>query len=318
MTSSESPGLVRFALYTEREHLSWSSLLPMWQEADDIPLFESAWTFDHLHLYPVEFSPADVETTSTKPGRSLRQALRSRIARREPSTPLGPCLEGWTTLAALLQATRRIRGGCLVTSMAYRHPAVLAKMAATVDIISGGRLELGLGTGWSQEECDAYGISLGNWSERFDRFDEGIECILSLLSEASTTFEGKYFHLFDAMCEPKPVQRPHPPILIGGAGERRTIPTVARWAQHWQAGFDLGVLPRKLDHLRQACFVIGRDPSEITVSMLAHWNGHSGARFVDHLTRMRDLGVDMAIISVEQNSPRLLARLADRLGPLAA
>jgi|SRR5579859_2404406 len=313
---------MRFALYTAVENMTWSNLLPMWKEADDIPLFESAWTFDHLQLYPeTEFKTPQDEKTTTKPERSLLAALRSTVvrrARRWTTDPLGPCLEGWTSLAALLQATRRIHGGCLVTAMAYRHPALLANMAATVDIISNGRLELGLGTGWSQEECDAYGITLGTWPERFDRFDEGIECIVSLLTQSSTTYEGKYFRLTDARCEPKPLQRPHPPILIGGAGERRTIPTVARWAQHWQAGFNLEVVPRKIERLGEACSAIGRDPSEITVSMLAYWNGKSVSRFADHLAQMRDLGVHMAVISVRGNNPRLIGRLADGLTPLGA
>ena len=138
-------------------------------------------------------------------------------------------------LAALAQATRRIRLGCQVTGMIYRHPAVLANMAATVDIISGGRLELGLGAGWNQMECDAYGIDLPPLRERFDRFDEGVEAIVGLLSQTTTTFAGQYVKLTDARCEPKPVQRPHPPITIGGRGKQRTLRTVARWAQQWNA-----------------------------------------------------------------------------------
>ena len=116
-------------------------MLDVWHAADDIEVFESAWNFDHF--YPI-FSDSD-----------------------------GPCLEAWTMLAAMAQATRRIRIGCQVTGMIYRHPAVLANMAATVDIISGGRLDVGVGAGWNQQECDAYGIALPPLKERFDRFDEG-------------------------------------------------------------------------------------------------------------------------------------------------
>jgi alkanesulfonate monooxygenase SsuD/methylene tetrahydromethanopterin reductase-like flavin-dependent oxidoreductase (luciferase family) len=126
-------------------------------------------------------------------------------------------------LAAMGQATQRIRIGCQVTGMIYRHPAVLANMAATVDIISAGRLEIGLGAGWNQLECDAYGIELPPLRERFDRFDEGVEVIVGLLSDTTTTFEGKYLHLTEARCEPKPVQRPHrfgdhEPAARGAAG----------------------------------------------------------------------------------------------------
>jgi len=117
--------------------------------------------------------------------------------------------------------------------MIYRHPAVLANMAATTDIISGGRLELGIGAGWNQMEYDAYGIDLPPLKERFDRFDEGVQAMIALLTEKSANFDGQYVKLTDAYCEPKAVQTPHPPITIGGKGPKRTLRAVARWAQHW-------------------------------------------------------------------------------------
>ena len=175
---------MRFAIKTRPEHTTWEQIRDIWVAADTIPLFESAWNWDHF--YPLT-EPFD-----------------------------GPNLEGWTMLAALAQATRRIRLGCQVTGMIYRHPAVLANMAATVDIISEGRLELGLGAGWNQMESDAYGIDLPPLKERFDRFDEGVEAIACLLSLETTTLAGRYVKLTDARCEPKPRQRPYPPITIGG------------------------------------------------------------------------------------------------------
>ncbi|MEP6625232.1 MAG: LLM class flavin-dependent oxidoreductase, partial [Acidimicrobiia bacterium] len=171
---------MRFGIKTAPQHTTWNAMLDVWRAADDVDLFESAWNFDH-------FVPIFSDST-------------------------GPCLEGWTMLAAMAQATRRIRIGCQVTGMVYRHPAVLANMAATIDIISGGRLEVGVGAGWNQEECDAYGIPLPPLKERFDRFDEGVEALVLLLSQETSTLEGRYVQLRDARCEPKPVQRPHPPI----------------------------------------------------------------------------------------------------------
>ncbi len=194
---------MRFAIKTRPEHQTWEEIRDAWIAADEIPLFESAWNWDH-------FYPLTGDLT-------------------------GPNFEAWTMLAAMAQATRRIRIGCQVTGMVYRHPAVLANMAATVDIISGGRLELGLGAAWNQMECDAYGIDLPPLRERFDRFDEGFEAIVRLLSQTTTTFAGQYVRLTDARCEPKPVQRPHPPVTIGGRGKKRTLRTVARWAQQWNA-----------------------------------------------------------------------------------
>src|SRR5689334_5654676 len=194
---------MRFAVKTRPEHQTWEEIRDAWIAADEIPLFESAWNWDH-------FYPLTGDLT-------------------------GPNFEAWTMLAALAQATRRIRVGVQVTGMIYRHPAVLANMAATVDIISGGRLEVGLGAGWNQLECDAYGIALPPLKERFDRFDEGVQIIVGLLSQEYTDFAGRYYTITHARCEPKPVQRPHPPIAIGGRGPKRTLRAVARWAQHWNA-----------------------------------------------------------------------------------
>src|SRR5918999_2093968 len=195
--------MVRFGIKTVPQHTSWEDMVAVWRAADDVELFESAWNFDHF--YPI-FSDST-----------------------------GPCFEGWTMLGAMATATRRIRIGCQVTGMVYRHPAVLANMAATVDIISGGRLELGLGAAWNQYECDAYGIELPPLRARLDRFDEGVATIVALLSQPTTTFHGQYVRLTEARCEPKPVQQPHPPIVIGGKGPKRTLRTAARWAQHWNA-----------------------------------------------------------------------------------
>src|SRR5436305_5727848 len=231
VTGQEQP--MRFAIKTRPEHTPWARILDVWQAADEISLFESAWNWDHF--YP------------------LTGGLT------------GLNLEGWTRLAALAQATSRIRVGCQVTGMIYRHPAVLANMAATTDIISGGRLELGLGAGWNQMECDAYGIDLPPLRERFDRFDEGVEAIVGLLSQTTTTFGGQYVKLTDARCEPKPVQRPHPPVTIGGRGKQRTLRTVARFAQQWNAiAQDADDWRELKDVLAGPCAAIGRDVNEIT------------------------------------------------------
>jgi F420-dependent oxidoreductase-like protein len=192
---------VRYAIKTAPQHTTYADMLDVWRVADGIDLYESAWTFDH-------FEPIFSDRT-------------------------GPCLEGWITLAALAQATTRLRVGVLVTGMPYRHPSVLANMAATLDVVSDGRLELGLGAGWNQDEADALGIELPPLKERFDRFDEGLEVVIALLSNEVSDYDGRYFQLRQARCEPKPVQRPHPPIVIGGTGPKRTLPAVARHADHW-------------------------------------------------------------------------------------
>ncbi len=227
---------MRFALKTAPQNTQWADMLAVWQAADDIDFFESAWTFDHF--YPI-FSDST-----------------------------GPCFEGWTITTALAQATRRLRVGVLVTGLPYRHPAVLANMAATLDVVSDGRLELGLGAGWNQEEADAYGIDIhATLTDRFDAFDEACEVIIALLTNTTSTFDGRFFHLTDARCEPKPIQQPRPPICIGGTGERRTLRSVARYAQHWNyPGGPATEFAHKIEVLGEHCAAAGRDVSDITTS----------------------------------------------------
>jgi F420-dependent oxidoreductase-like protein len=226
---------VRFAFRTAPQNTTWTDLLAVWQAADDIEVFESGWLFDH-------FQPIFSDSR-------------------------GPCLEGWTTMTALAQSTTRLRFGTLVTGIHHRHPAVLANMATALDIISGGRLELGVGAGWNEEEATAYGLALGTLAQRSDRLEEACEVLVGLLTQESTTFTGTHYRLRDARNEPKGVQRPHPPICIGGNGERRTLRTAARFAQHWSFfGGTPSDFVRKRDVLHGHCRDLGRDPSEILLS----------------------------------------------------
>ncbi len=281
---------MRFAIKTRPEHQSWAQMRDVWLAADQMEIFESAWNWDH-------FYPLTGDLT-------------------------GPNLEGWTMLAAMAEATSRIRIGCQVSGMIYRHPAVLANMAATVDIISGGRLELGVGAGWNQMECDAYGIELPGLRERFDRFDEGVAAIAALLSQTVTTFDGRYVQLADARCEPKPVQRPYPPIVIGGRGKTRTLRTTARWAQQWNA---ITQDPADWLDLKQAmlahCADLGRDPAEITCSVNVRLDSGSDADLdaaAAYAAGYRDAGADLAVVGLPlQATPDILEPLARRLAALA-
>lgn len=280
---------MRFDVKTRPEHVSWDWLRDVWVAADDIPLFTTAWNWDHF--YPLT---GDLD---------------------------GPNLEGWTTLAALAQATRRIRVGCQVTGMIYRHPAVLANMATTVDVISGGRLELGVGAGWNQLECDAYGIELPPLKTRFDQFDEGVQILIGLLSQETTTFHGEHFRITNARNEPKGPQRPHPPIVIGGKGPRRTLLAVAKWAQQWNAIVDSPQTWKGLkDVLLERCAEVGRDPAEIACSVNVLVPGQDDAavaRAVDLAAGYRDAGADIAVLNLPHGAdPVILERLAAGLGDL--
>jgi len=279
---------MRFAVKTRPEHQSWKEIRDLWVAADQIELFESAWNWDHF--YPL--------TGDTH----------------------GPNFEGWSMLAAMAEATSRIRIGCQVTGMIYRHPAVLANIAATVDIISDGRLELGVGAGWNQQECDAYGIDLPPLRERFDRFDEGVEAMVKLLSDRTTTFEGRYVKLTDAYCEPKPVQQPHPPITIGGRGKTRTLKTTARWAQQWNAiAADTDDWLDLKQVLVSHCEAIGRDPAEITCSVNVRMNSDDDLdAVVETSAAFAQAGADLAVVGLPLHAnPDVLGKLADRLAPLA-
>ena len=186
----------------------------------------------------------------------------------DPTPQDGDTIECWSVLAALAAAVPRLRLAPLVTSVTYRHPAVLANIAAAVDNISGGRLLLGLGAGWQENEHAAYGVELGSVKERLDRFEEACEIVIGLLREKRTTFEGRYFSVTDAPNQPAPVQE-RLPILIGGGGEKRTMRIAARLADEWNAWTTPDVLTHKVGVLERHCEAFDRDPGEIAVSTQA-------------------------------------------------
>jgi F420-dependent oxidoreductase-like protein len=180
----------------------------------------------------------------------------------------GPTLECWSVIAGLAAAVPRLRLAPLVTSVTYRHPTVLANIAAAVDNMSDGRLLLGLGAGWQENEHQAYGLELGTIKQRLDRFEEAVQVIRSMTREERTNFTGAYYEVTDAPNQPAPVQQ-NLPILIGGGGEKRTLKIAAQYADEWNAWTEPTVLAHKLSVLAQHCDAIGRDPVEIKVSTQA-------------------------------------------------
>jgi F420-dependent oxidoreductase-like protein len=230
-----------FGIKTSPHHVTYEEMLRVWLEADTIPVIEHAWLFDH-------FMPIAGDIT-------------------------GPCLEGWTLLAAYAAVTKRIRIGLMVTGNTYRHPAILAKTAATVDVISGGRLDFGIGAGWNETEHSSFGIPLYKPGERIRRMGEACELIKRMWTEAAPNFDGKYYQLKDAYCEPKPLQKPYPPFVIGGGGEQLTLRMVAKYADIWNmAGGPPDMFRQKCAILDQHCAEIGRDPSTITRSIQVRAN----------------------------------------------
>lgn len=231
---------VRIGIQTGQDNIEWPQLLEFWQFLDRETKFDSVWTIDH-------FVPPG-------PGQDIS----------------GPCMEGWTALAAGAAATERLRLGCLVTGNTYRHPSVLAKMAATVDQISNGRLEFGIGAAWHEPEHRVYGIPFPSVKERSDRLEEAVQLIRLLFdADGPVTFQGTYYQLENAPFAPKCVQRPHAPIVIGGGGEKRTLRTAARYGDAINVSGGLDQVRHKIEVLERHCADAGRDPNEITKSLFA-------------------------------------------------
>ena len=210
--------------------------------------------------------------------------------------------EAWTALAGAAALTSRVRIGCSVTGNTYRHPAELAKMAVTVDHLSGGRLEFGIGAAWAENEHTMLGLPFGTAGDRADRLEEALKIITSLWTETRTTFDGKHYQLKDAIAEPKPVQTPHPPIWIGGSGRKRTLRMAAEYAAVWNAA---GGTPAEVAEasavLDRHCADVGRDPATIRRSVQI--------RVGDDLDALRRTVEEFAAIGV--SDPLLLLQTDD-------
>ena len=232
-----APRRVQFGIQTGQEGVTWNDVLSAWKEAEALG-FDSAWNFDHL--MPI-------------------------VGEQD-----GPCLESWTMLGALAAQTQRLRIGALVTGNSYRNPALLAKMATTVDHISNGRLNLGIGAGWFQPEYTAYGFPFYSAKERAERLGEALEVITNLWTVDHPSFTGQFYLLSHAPFAPAPIQKPHPPIIIGGQGKKWIMPLVARYADGWNV--PIGVSPQgvkhRLDIIHQECQRLGRTSCDIDVSVL--------------------------------------------------
>lgn len=280
-------GRPKFSFKTAPIDVSWVQLSQMWRAADEDGFFAAGWLLDHFY-----------------PSRG----------------PIRPTWEAWTLLASLAAVTSRLRLGVMVSSNTFRHPALLAHMAASVDEISNGRLEIGLGAGWNQAEHDAFGIDLGDAPTRWGRFAEALEIIDGLLTQESYSFSGDHFELSDARLLHQTVQQPRPPFVIGGIGPQRTLPLVARWADHWNY-FNPGEPPEVLaeyrTRLEDLCTAAGRDPNEIEVS--------AQMRMPDSREELTNLaggflaaGADHIVVTAfAPFDDETIPRIAEALAPLA-
>jgi F420-dependent oxidoreductase-like protein len=231
--------------------------------------------------------------------------------------PERPIYEGWTMLAAMAEATKRVRIGLLVTGATYRHPGVLAKIATTVDHLSAGRLEFGIGSGWAENEHTMLDIPFYTVAGRIRRMEETIEVCKRLWTEERATFEGKHFRLADAIHEPKPIQKPHPPIWLGGSGEQLTLRVAARHADVWNpsgGGGDPEEAARLSRVLDERCQEVGRDPAAIRRSVQHRFDPSDPAAFVEKSKQFLERGFTEIIAQVSgADPPRQADLLAEKV-----
>ncbi len=265
---------VRVGLKFAQIGVSLQAMRDVWRAADDAG-FDHLWLMDH-------FLPLTRSATGW-----YQHDVND------------PVFEAWTALAAMAERTSRIRIGINVTGNLYRHPAVLAKMATTVDHLSGGRLEMGIGAAWAEREFASLGIPMPPRGERIERLDEACEVLKLLWTSDVADYDGRYYHLRGAISQPKPVQRPHPPLWIGGSGERKTLRVAARHADVWNipgAGPDEAA--RLSAVLDGHCQAIGRDPAEIRRSVGVRFHPDAPERTLATAQAMVERGFTELLVSV--------------------
>lgn len=274
---------VKWGIKTSQQHTTYEAIVPVWKAADANPVFSHAWLFDHFN--PIAGSVD------------------------------GPCYEGWTMLAALAAQTERLRLGLMVAGNTYRHPAIHAHIAATVDHISGGRVDFGVGAGWNVYEHESMGIPLYEPAERIKRLGEACKLTQMLFTQDLSDFDGRYYQLKEARLEPKPVQKPWPPFVIGGGGEQLTLRVVARYADIWNfGGTDVEQFKHKVSVLHEHCAAIGRDPNEIELSVQARIDYDDLAATVTALRPMLDAGATHIVLMLLHPYPDdIITRLAEEV-----
>lgn len=241
-----------------------------------------------------------------------------------PRTVRDPMLECYGVLSFVAGATTTMRLGAMVSPVTFREPGLLAKQVTTLDVLSGGRAMLGIGAGWYEREHAGLGIPYGPLAERFERLEEAVRIVRQMWSDDDGPFAGQHYHLAETIGEPRPISRPHPPILIGGAGERKTLRLVARYADACNL-YDTPELSHKLDVLRAHCEALGRDPAELTRTVQLHapvpatGDDAAAATLVDKLRGMAALGIDEAILIIPQLwAPGVIERFGREIVPAAA
>jgi F420-dependent oxidoreductase-like protein len=224
-----------------------------------------------------------------------------------------PMLEGYTSLGYMAALTSTVTLGLLVTGVTYRHPGLLAKTVATLDVLSGGRGELGIGAAWYEREHKGLGVPYPSTAERFERLEETLQVCFQMWSDDDGPFVGKHYQLAETICQPRPISQPRPPVLIGGSGERKTLRLVARYAEACNLfAAEPAEIEHKLDVLRAHCDTEGRDYDTITKTMLSRADAFTDTdAFVADMRVYADLGIDTVIFVPNGDPVEFTRRLGD-------
>jgi F420-dependent oxidoreductase-like protein len=227
---------IRFGIQSPQQQVEWSQMRDLWQKADQWG-YDTLWAFDHF--YPIMgVDPAE------------------------------PCFEGWTAISALSQHTKQARIGLMVTGNTYRNPCVLAKIAATLDHATAGRAILGIGAGWYELEHKSYGIDFKTIPGRLKALDEACQIIKGMFTQEKITFHGKHYDVTDAICSPKPVQKPHPPFMVAGTGEKVLLKIVAKYGDMWNTGGSVEMMAHLIEVMKRHGDAVGRDTDEIEKTII--------------------------------------------------
>jgi F420-dependent oxidoreductase-like protein len=275
---------MRYSFKVWAQEADWPLLRDIWIEADRGGFWDMVWLNDHLHPHK--------------------------------SDPGLPIMEPYTLFGGLAAVTDRLRFGTMLSSNTFRHPVVLAKQLTTLDQMSNGRVEIGIGTGYYEAEHSAYGVDLPPVRERFEMLEETFTILHGLMTEQTFSFTGRHWTITEAPFQPKPIQRPRPPFVIGGTGPKRTIPLAARWADQWNYPDFVGdpdAFATALAVLDEACEAIGRDRSEIEVSVQFRHPGDM-AQALDLVAAYRGYGAEHVLVSFTPPAdPSLPPALAEAL-----
>ncbi|RIK04917.1 MAG: LLM class F420-dependent oxidoreductase [Acidobacteria bacterium] len=226
-----------------------------------------------------------------------------------------PMIEGYTGLGYLAAVTNQIKLGLLVTGVTYRHPGLLVKIATTLDVLSGGRSVFGIGAAWYEEEHLGLGVPFPPLSERFERLEETLQICHQMWSDNDGAFEGKHYSLAETICSPSPVTSPHPPIRIGGNGEKKTLRLVAQYADSCNImAPDTQTVERKIEVLRNHCESLGRDPSEIEITVMVFQDPLADPdRFLDQVRAFGELGVTMTSVAPQRDQVAYATEFGERI-----